>query len=210
MSLSMANDFSVERKTPLLSRDFSSLSLQQAAEMLAARSLPPVDQWHPERSGDSHMEILADGRWFHEGGEIKRPAMVQLFSTILRRESDGSYALVTPAERQSIIVHDLPFRAVELKSEGQGKARKLVFRLNTDALVMAGADHPLSFGPDLDAPDPRLHVRGPLGNGLSARLERAIYYELIDMALADGGDAADGTDASSIWSNGAAFSLGGA
>jgi uncharacterized protein len=202
----------MDRKTPLLSRDFSSLSLEQAAQMLADRSLPPVEQWHPERSGDSHMEITADGRWFHEGGEIKRPAMVQLFSTILRRESDGSYALVTPAERQSIVVHDLPFRAVELKSEGQGKDRKLVFRLNTDELVMAGPDHPLSFGADPDAPDPRLHVRGPLGTGLSARLDRALYYELVDMALADAADAPDAPETSHaprIWSNGAAFSLGG-
>lgn len=202
----------MDGKQPLLSRDFSSLSLQQAAEMLAARSLPPVDQWNPDRSGDSHMEILADGRWFHEGGEIKRPALVQLFSTILRRESDGSYALVTPAERQSIIVHDLPFRAVELKSDGQGKDRKLVFRLNTDELVMAGPDHPLSFGADPDQPDPRLHVRGPLGHGLSARLDRALYYELAELALADSAAAADKVADDDggpiIWSNGAAFSLG--
>src|SRR3546814_8580842 len=75
-----------------------------------------------------------------------------------------------------------------MKSEGEGKHRKLVFRLDTDDLVMAGADHPLSFGRDADNPDPRLHVRGAIGNGLEARIDRALYYEIVEMALAEGED----------------------
>lgn len=186
---------------PSLPKDFSQLSLAEAAELLAARKLPPVDQWHPERTGDSAMEIRADGSWYHEGGRINRPAMVKLFSTILRREADGSHVLVTPAEKLAIAVEDTPFRAVEMKSEGTGAARKLVFRLDTDDLVLAGADHPLSFGRDPDHPDPRLHVRGTLGNGLEARIDRALYYEIVDMALTEGDDPP------AIWSNGARFPL---
>ncbi|RYD39426.1 MAG: DUF1285 domain-containing protein, partial [Sphingomonadales bacterium] len=129
---------------PSLPKDFSQLSLTEAAELLGARKLPPVEQWHPERTGDSAMEIRADGSWYHEGGRINRPAMVKLFSTILRREADGGHVLVTPAEKLGIVVEDTPFRAVEMKSEGEGEARKLVFRLDTDDLVMANADHPLS------------------------------------------------------------------
>ena len=186
---------------PSLPKEFSQLSLTEAAELLAARKLPPVEQWHPERSGDSFMEIRADGSWYHEGGRINRPAMVKLFSTILRRETDGSYVLVTPAEKLSIVVEDTPFRAVEMKSEGEGDARRLVFRLDTDDLVMADADHPLSFGSDADNPDPRLHVRGAIGNGLDARIDRALYYEIVEMALAAG----EGPPA--IWSNGTRFPL---
>ncbi|MCA0210820.1 MAG: DUF1285 domain-containing protein [Proteobacteria bacterium] len=186
---------------PSLPKDFSQLSLTEAAELLAARKLPPVESWHPERAGDSAMEIRADGSWYHEGGRINRPAMVRLFSTILRREPDGGHVLVTPAERLTIAVEDTPFHAVEMKSEGEGEARKLVFRLDTDDLVMAGADHPLTFGSDPDDPDPRLHVRGVIGNGLEARIDRALYYELVEMALAEG----DGHPA--IWSNGARFPL---
>lgn len=170
---------------PPLASEFSALTLQEAAALLAQHKLPPVESWQPERSGDSDMEIRADGRWFHQGGEIKRPAMVKLFSTILRREADGSYVLVTPAERLAILVEDLPFRAVEMKSEGQGAARKLLFRLNTDDLVMAGPDHPLRFGDNPDEPDPRLHVRGKIGHGLEARIDRALYYELVEQALAE-------------------------
>jgi len=186
---------------PSLPKPFSQLSLTEAADLLAARRLPPVETWKPARTGDSAMEIRADGSWYHEGGRIGRPAMVRLFSTILRREPDGSHVLVTPAEKLTITVEDTPFRAVEMKSEGEGQARKLVFRLDTDDLVMAGPDHPLSFGRDLDRPDPRLHVRGVLGNGLEARIDRALYYEIVEMALADGGDPA------AIWSNGACFPL---
>ena len=186
---------------PSLAKEFSRLSLTEAAKLLAARRLPPVDEWHPGREGDSAMEIRADGSWYHEGGRINRPAMVKLFSTILRREADGSHVLVTPAEKLTIAVADTPFRAVEMKSEGEGAARKLVFRLDTDDLVMAGADHPLSFGSDPDSPDPRLHVRGAIGNGLEARIDRALYYEIAGMALDEGATPP------AIWSNGACFPL---
>ena len=189
---------------PSLPKEFSQLSLAEAAEMLAARKLPPVEQWHPERTGDSAMEIRADGSWFHEGGRINRPAMVKLFSTILRREADGSHVLVTPAEKLSIAVEDTAFRAVEMKSEGKGAGRRLVFRLDTDDLVLADADHPLSFGDDPDDPDPRLHVRGTIGNGLEARIDRALYYEIVEMALAEGAERP------AIWSDGACFPLVGA
>ena len=186
---------------PSLPKEFSQLSLAEAAELLAARKLPPVEQWHPERSGESAMEIRADGSWYHEGGRIGRRAMVRLFSTILRREPDGGHVLVTPGEKLAIAVEDTPFRAVEMKSEGEGEHRTLVFRLDTDDLVMAGADHPLSFGGDADNPDPRLHVRGTIGNGLEARIDRALYYEIVEMALAEGGEPPV------IWSNGARFAL---
>jgi len=194
---------SVAMVTPAssLPKDFAQLSLTEAAELLAARQLPPVEQWHPERSGDSFMKIRADGSWFHEGGRINRPAMVKLFSTILRREADGGHVLVTPAEKLSIVVEDTPFRAIEMKSEGEGKNRKLVFRLDTDDLVMAGPDHPLTFGSDDENPDPRLHVRGAIGNGLEARIDRALYYEIVELALADQ------SDPPAIWSNGAPFPL---
>jgi hypothetical protein len=186
---------------PSLPKEFSQLSLAETVELLAARKLPPVEQWHPERTGDSAMEIRTDGSWFHEGGRINRPAMVKLFSTILRREADGSHVLVTPAEKLSIAVEDTAFRAVEMKSEGAGEARKLLFRLDTDDLVMAGPDHVISFGRDADNPDPRLHVRGAVGGGLEARIDRALYYEIVEMALAE--DA----EMPAIWSNGTRFPL---
>ena len=126
--------------------ELASLSIAEIAELAAAQKLPPVDQWDPQETGDSEMRIAADGTWYHQGDPIRRPAMVRAFSSILRREPDDSYALVTPYQKLSIVVEDAPFVAVELESQGSGADRTLAFRLNTDHLVVADADHPLQGG----------------------------------------------------------------
>jgi uncharacterized protein len=167
--------------------ELASIGLSAIADLVAQRKLPPVDQWQPTTSKDSEMRIAADGRWFHQGGEIRRPAMVRAFSSLLRRDDDGSYWLVTPHEKLSIIVEDVPFIAVELRSEGELEQRILAFRLNNDDLVIVDADHALEF-----RPLPYVHVRG----GLWAKLARPVYYELAEMALAEG-NAPDG-----LWSHG--------
>jgi hypothetical protein len=187
--------------------DLSRMTLDDVAAAVSAQRLPPVESWHPARSGTIDIRIAADGSWWHEGGRINRPAMVNLFSTILRREADGSHVLVTPAEKLTIIVDDLPFRAVEVVSEGVGERRTLAFRLDTGDLVVAGAANPLRFDTSEDGePRPALHVRGPLGCGLEARIARAVYYELAEMALADA-EGGGGTDPPCLWSNGARFDL---
>src|SRR5437764_11559733 len=104
--------------------DLAGLSLAEVARLAEARKLPPVESWNPAHCGDSAMRIARDGTWFHEGSPIGRPAMVRLFSTILRREPDGSYVLVTPAEKLDIAVEDAAFVAVEVKSDGAGPERR--------------------------------------------------------------------------------------
>jgi hypothetical protein len=174
--------------------DLSNLSLTDIARLAEERRLPPVEKWNPTHCGDSQMRIARDGIWFHEGAPIGRPAMVRLFSTILRREPDGRFVLVTPVEKLDIEVEDAPFVAVELKSEGEGEGRSLAFRLNTGDLVVAGPGHKLRF----DAgPHPYLEVRG----GLDALVARPVYYELAEIALAEGASPAG------VWSGGAFFAL---
>lgn len=185
-----------------LPAQFGALSLQEVAGLLAAQRKAPVERWDPPFCGDSHMEIRSDGSWWHQGAPIRRPALVRLFASILRREADGSYALVTPHEKQSIIVADLPYRAVEMVSEGQGPERRLIFRLDNGPLVAAGPNHPLSFVGRDGTVDPMLHVGGPIGNGLAARLTRNLYYEIAELALNEG------SVPPSIWSDGCAFLLG--
>src|SRR3546814_6256318 len=117
---------------------FAALSLDASAAFARDRRLPPVDRWHPAHCGDSEMRIAADGTWFHQGSPITRPELVRLFSTILRREPDGGYVLVTPTEKLGIAVDDAPFVAVEMKAEGDGAHARLAFRLNTGDMVTAG------------------------------------------------------------------------
>src|SRR4051794_35041429 len=109
--------------------DLAGLSLSQIVQLAEEKRLPPVESWNPTHCGASGMRIARDGTWFHEGSPIGRPAMVRLFSTVLRREPDGGHVLVTPVEKLDIEVEDAPFVAVEMKSEGEGRARRLAFRL---------------------------------------------------------------------------------
>jgi hypothetical protein len=168
-------------------------SLAEIAQAVAAQKLPPVESWHPERTGDSEMRIARDGTWFHQGAPIPRPEMVRLFSTILRREADGRHVLVTPAEKLDIAVEDAAFIAIAVASEGEREARRLGFTLNTGDPVIAGAEHEISMRDGA----PYLHVRG----GLEARIARPVYYELAEIAIAEGGDPPG------VWSEGAYFPL---
>jgi hypothetical protein len=177
--------------------DIANLSLAEIAELAAARRLPPVESWRPQHMGDSEMRIARDGTWFHQGSPIQRPAMVRLFATLLRREPDGGFVLVTPAEKLTIEVEDAPFLAVELKTEGSGSARHLAFRLNTDEPVLAGPERPLRFEDRAGAPRPLLTVRP----GIEALVARPVYYELVDIAIDEAGDPPG------LWSDGAFFPL---
>lgn len=178
---------------PYEAPNLAKLNLSEIAELVANRKLPPVESWEPAETGDSEMRIASDGKWFHQGGEITRPAMIRAFSSLMRRDADGQHWLVTPQQKLSIIVDDVPFIAAELQSEGEGQARSLAFRLNTDDLVFADGEHPIEVRDGL----PYLHVRG----GMWAKLARPVYYELANLALAENADAP------SIWSKGSQFQL---
>src|SRR5919107_2701249 len=101
--------------------ELQGISLAELQKLIDQRRLPPVERWSPERCGDSGMRIGRDGTWYHEGAPIRRPAMVRLFSTVLRREPDGRHVLVTPVEKLEIDVDSTAFRAVDLRVEGKGR-----------------------------------------------------------------------------------------
>jgi hypothetical protein len=176
--------------------DLAGLSLAEIARLAEEKKLPPVDKWNPSHCGDSEMRIARDGTWFHQGSPIGRQAMVRLFSTILRREPDGGFVLVTPVEKLAIEVEDAPFVAVELKVDGEGESMSLAFRLNTGDVVIAGPGHALRFESGPEGPHPYLEVRG----GLDALVARPVYYELAELALAGG-------DPAGLWSGGAFFPM---
>lgn len=143
------------------------------------RGLPPVEKWNPPFYGDIDMEIRADGTWFYMGTPIGRQPLVQLFSTVLRKDDDGKTYLVTPVEKVGIRVIDAPFVAVEMNASEQDGLQILTFRTNVGDVIEAGKDHPLRFpghGPDSEL-KPYLHVRGRL----EALVSRAVMYELVEL-----------------------------
>jgi hypothetical protein len=177
--------------------ELQGISLAELQKLIDERRLPPVERWNPERCGHSGMRIARDGTWFHEGAPISRPAMVRLFSTVLRREADGRHVLVTPVEKLDIDVEATAFRAIEMRREGEGEAQILAFKLDAGDAVILGPDHPLTIAETEHGPSPRLLVR----HGLEAELSRPVYYELAELALA--------ADPPGVWSSGAFFPLDG-
>jgi len=166
----------------------------EAARRAPGRGLPPVHLWNPAHCGDIDILIRRDGVWLHEGSPIGRPELVRLFSTVLRKDPDG-YCLVTPVEKLSIRVEDLPFRAVSVERRGDA----LVFRTDVGDEVEAGPELPIEVetNPATGEPAPRVRVRADLW----ARIARPVFYELVDMAVSEG-------DRLVVRSNGAAFPLG--
>ncbi|TNC52539.1 DUF1285 domain-containing protein [Rubellimicrobium rubrum] len=152
----------------------SAEGLAQAAQAAARRGPPPVHLWNPPHCGDIDMRIARDGTWFYLGTPIGRPAMVRLFSTILRLDPDG-YVLVTPVEKVGITVDDAPFVAVDVDVQGDD----LTFRTNVDEEVTAGPDHPIRVerDPATGEPSPYILVR----RNLEALIDRKTFYRLVDM-----------------------------
>ena len=143
------------------------------------KSLPPIEKWNPPFCGDIDMTISKSGKWYYMGSEIKRPAMVKLFSGILRLESDNSYYLVTPVEKVRIQVEDAPFVAVAITKEQSEGMKTVTFRTNLNDEIVLSKENPLSIEIKQNGePSPYITVR----NNLRALISRSVFYELVDLA----------------------------
>ncbi|WP_262299621.1 DUF1285 domain-containing protein [Microvirga sesbaniae] len=141
----------------------------------ARKGPPPVERWNPAYCGEIDMRIAADGTWHYMGTPINRPALVRLFSTVLRKDPER-YVLVTPVERVGITVEDAPFLAVEMAVDGDGASRQIAFRTNVDDLVQVGPAHPLRFEQDASGGvKPSVKIRGDLW----ARVTRSLALDLV-------------------------------
>ena len=174
----------------------------------SAHRLQPRARRAPVECGDLPFLIKRDGTWLYRGTPINRKELVCLFSSVLRRETDGSFWLQTPAERGRIEVEDAPFIAVELDWTGDGRQQVLSFRTNVDQVVTAGPENPIRVAHDLLTcePTPYLLVRPGAGErGIEARINRAVYYELVALAVPEWVGC---RRMLGVWSCGRFFSLG--
>jgi len=171
-------------------------------EAAAGRKLPPVERWNPTHCGDIDIRIARDGTWFHQGTPVGRKELVRLFSTILRKDG-ADYVLVTPAEKMRIRVEDAPFMAVLMEVTCEGREQSLTFITNVGDEALAGADNPIRVETDpvSEEPAPYVHVR----RGLEARIARAVFYQLADLAVPGEGEHAGQLG---VWSSGVFFPIG--
>ena len=143
------------------------------------KGIPPVEKWNPPFCGDIDMHILRNGKWTYMGSEIKRPAMIKLFSNILRLDEDGHYYLVTPVEKVRIKVDDVPFVAVSMNKTTEKGIDSLSFVTNVQDEVVLSKENPIEIViNDNDEPSPYITIR----RNLKALISRAVYYDLINMA----------------------------
>ena len=157
------------------------ISLQSLESLLRDQPRkPPVENWHPPLSGDMDMRIDTSGDWYHEGVKIQRQPLVNLFASILRREDDGHYYLLTPVEKWRIRVDDAPLLAIDADCAGEQEQTRWMFTLNTGERVLLDAEHALTVEADAASTEPRPYLQ--LDRGLRARISRAVFYRLVDSA----------------------------
>ena len=175
--MTMTSDSKPQTGTLTSAADSKGLEALISRASRAGKGLPPVERWNPPFCGDLDMEIRPDGAWFYLGTPVGRQPLVQLFSTVLRKDEDGSTYLVTPVEKVRIRVVDAPFLAVEMNVGGAGEAQVVTFRTNVGDVVEVDADHPLRFVDEEDTGGlkPYVLVRGRL-EGL---VSRPVMYALV-------------------------------
>lgn len=175
--------------------------------------------------GDLDMRIARDGTWYYRGSPINRKPLIKLFSSVLRREDDGAYWLVTPAERGRVVVEDAPFTAIEVMASGSDRDQVLRLRTNIDEEIVVDAGHPIwvTEDPVTGAPAPYLRVRPAMPQmgmqspprarpvdaqppfGLEALIIRSVYYHLVELGAYH---VIDGKTVFGVWSSGSFFPLG--
>lgn len=143
-------------------------SLQQEPNML-----PPVEEWQPSVVGSIDIVIDEQVQWFHEGETFQREALVKLFSSILRKDGE-QYYLVTPVEKLAIKVADVPFKIIAmLEQEGT-----LYLLTNVEERIALNDKTHWQLRDYQGAKVPYIEVR----HGLFARVDRSVYYEMVDKA----------------------------
>lgn len=157
----------------------------------------------PKDFRDFDIRIKKDGSWHYQDSPIERLKLCQLFATVLQRDEEGTYWLVTPGERGRITVDDAPFLVVEMTVEGSGTDQILRFRTNLDHWVSADQAHPIRVTHDLDTGEPSPYIM--IRDGLEARLNRSVFYQLAEMVEEK---EMEGRTILGVWSQGQFFELG--
>jgi hypothetical protein len=161
------------------------------------KGMPPVHLWNPPFCGNIPMRIAADGTWYYMGSPIGRKPLVKLFSSILRRDEDGKYYLVTPVEKCGVEVDDAPLIAVRMTVSGAGRDKIIRFTTLVDDEVTVDERHPLRFERESGTGGlkPYVLVRGRL----EALVNRAIFYDLVAQGVEE---PLNGENWFGVWSSG--------
>ena len=151
------------------------MSLEQISEQIKAHGnkIPPVESWDPEYCGEMDIQIRSNGDWYYSGTIFKRPALVKLLSSVLKKE-ENDYFLVTPVEKIKITVDDAPFVLTQWRWKDEEKISMLVSTNIGDEFIL-DAQHPIILNASSE-----LYVT--VRRNLLAKVHRNVYYQWIDLA----------------------------
>jgi len=151
------------------------MSLEKITAQIKANGdkIPPVELWNPDYCGEMDLQIKANGDWFYAGSIFKRPALVKLLSSVLKKEQ-GEYFLVTPVEKIKITVDDAPFILTQWHWQDESKTALIVSN-NVGNEFILNAEHPITISTSGE-----LYVT--VRRNLLAKVHRNVYYQWIDLA----------------------------
>ncbi len=161
-----------------------------------------TSDWNPDLCGPINLSIDGEGEWHYSGEPIDRSALVRLFASVLRLESDGAYYLVTPYEKVQIAVADVPFRVDAMGVTNPGPDQSIEFETQAGESVVLDEGHPLTWMERTPGFGRRPYLR--VRDNLDALLSRAVYYRLVE--LANEHDV-DGEPRFGVWSRASFFPL---
>ena len=135
--------------------------------------------------GEIDIRIDASGLWHYHGSPIGRKELVRLFASVLQRDEKGDYWLITPVEKGRIQVDDAPFMAIIMTVEGTGIEQMLTFETNVGDIFIAGPENPIRVvsNPETGEPSPYVRVRGSDQTPLDAKINRPVFYDLVELAV---------------------------
>ncbi|MCW8885317.1 MAG: DUF1285 domain-containing protein [Motiliproteus sp.] len=169
----MSGDEQQQRKTA------EPQKLADQVKKASKKGLPPVHLWNPDFCGDIDIRIARNGEWFYQGSVFTRQSLVNLFSTVLRKD-DEEYFLVTPVEKLRIQVDDAPFVITAIEQKQLKGTPVLCAETNTGDQITIDQAHPLWVVQDSDSGEPSPYVR--VRDRLDGLIARSVYYQLIELA----------------------------
>ncbi|MBU2925898.1 DUF1285 domain-containing protein [Colwellia sp. 4_MG-2023] len=151
------------------------MSLDKITAQIKAQGdkIPPVELWNPDYCGEMDLQIKANGDWFYAGSIFKRPALVKLLASVLKKEQNDYY-LVTPVEKIKITVEDVPFVLTQWRWQDDSKSTMVVTN-NVGNEFILDDNHPITSN---DNGELYVTVR----RELLAKVHRNVYYQWVDLA----------------------------
>lgn len=146
---------------------------QQISAVGGQQKMPPVEKWNPDFCGNMNLVIKRNGQWWHEGTPFTRAPLIKLFASVIKKEGED-YFLVTPVEKLSITVEDVPF--VVIDDEWKDGVIKVTTSCGDQMFI--GEEHPIEIR-EFDGHDvPYCLVR----RNLWARIHQNVLYRWVDQA----------------------------